>query len=207
MAKPRSKLKQSLKQLAEIQVNDWDFMALMNKDIKDVEITNSLRKLGNLQVMEWDFRTVLPAVSNLANREVDVAGMFRRAANYKVIEWDFRKPFQGVSKPILSHGEMQALTGRLKDFLQYTAASLVADPKHAQIRTQQIAPQVLRLKLVLTKRDAAMLIGTGGHTAAALRHILKAVAGKQGIHVLLQILSHEEDAAAQQMAREPSAHI
>lgn len=201
MSKPISKLTHSLKQLAELQVNDWDFMALMNKDIKDVEFTKSLRKLGDLQVMEWNFRTVLPAVSKLANQEIDVPGMLRRTANYKVMEWDFRKPVHGERKPELSADERQAFIGRLKDFLQYMAISLIDEPDHAQIKIHEIQPKVLRLRLVLTQRDAAMMIGTGGHTAAAIRRIIKAVAGEHGIHVLLQILSHQQEIAEMEAVR------
>jgi predicted RNA-binding protein YlqC (UPF0109 family) len=204
MSNSMSKITGSLKHLGEIQVNDWDFMALLNKDIKEVEIGKSLRKLGNLRVMEWDFRTVLPAVEKIANREVDLTGMLKRTANYKVMEWDFRKPFpshrcaemrQSAGPTSLGDSEMQALIARLKNFLQYVAVNLIDEPNHAQIRIQEIGPNVLRVKMVLTKRDAAMLIGTEGHTAAAIRRILKAAAMASGVQALLQIQSHEEEIA------------
>lgn len=75
------KISDSLKQLGEIQVNDWDFMALLHKDIKELEIGPSLRKLGNIRVMEWDFKNVMPAVDRLAKQEVDLLDMVKRTAN------------------------------------------------------------------------------------------------------------------------------
>lgn len=199
-----SKFTESLKHIGEIHVNEWDFMALLHKDIKEVEIAKSLRKLGGIRVMEWDFRTVLPAVEKIAKHEVDLGGMLKRTANYKVMEWDFRKPLPSDRCPAsreaagptpLSDAEMQALIVRLKDFLQYVAVNLIDEPNHAQIKIREIGPNVLRVKVVLTKRDAAMLIGTEGHTAAAIRRILKAAATASGAQVLLQIQSHEEEIA------------
>ena len=121
MPKRISKLASSLKQLGEIQVTEWDFMALLNTDIRELEISRSLRRLGSIRVMEWDFRTVLPAVKKLANQEVDVVDFVKRTAHYKVMEWDFRSALQAEHKPApqepagpigqcLSREEMQALT-------------------------------------------------------------------------------------------------
>ena len=90
MPKRVSEIAQTLKQLGDIQVTEWDFMELLNTEIKDLEISRSLKRLGNIQVMEWDFRTVLPAVKKVANQEVDVVDFFKRTANYKVMDWDFR---------------------------------------------------------------------------------------------------------------------
>jgi uncharacterized protein len=196
MAKRISKLATSLKHLGEIQVTDWDFMDLLNKDVKDLELARSLRRLGAIQVMEWDFRTVLPAVNRLAHREVDLVDIVRRTASYKVMEWDFRSAASPDAKTAsaLNKEEIQALIVQLKNFLQFVAVNLIDEPAHAQIRVQEIETNVLRVKLVLTKRDTATLIGTGGHTAAAIRDILKAAAGARGVQVLLRIVSHEEDA-------------
>jgi len=207
MSKRISKIAKSLKEIGDIQVNDWDFMALLNKDIKELEIGNSLRKLGNIQVMEWDFKTAIPAVKKIAQQEVDVVDLIKRAANYKVIDWDFKsaepeKPKPAPKKPekktkkSLSRKKMNSIVTRLKDFLQYVAVNLIDQPDHAQIKVLEIAPNVVRFKLVLVKRDVAMLIGTEGHTAAAIRSILKAAAEMHGIHALLEILTHEEEAAA-----------
>lgn len=203
MASRISKLASSLKQLGEIQVTEFDFMELLNKDIRELEIGRSLRKLGNVQVMEWDFRDVLPAVSKLANQEVDLVDLVKRTAHYKVLEWDFRDVLSSgrgdgvavVERPAverLSAEAMQELVLRLKDFLQYVVVNLIDQPGHAQIKVLEIAPNVLRFQLVMVKRDVAMLIGREGHTATAIRNILKAVGGMSGVHVLLQIHSQEE---------------
>jgi uncharacterized protein len=201
MPNPISKLASSIKHLGEIQVTELDFMDLLNKDIRELEIGRSLRKLGNIRVMEWDFRTVLPAVNKLAHKEVDLVDIVKRTARYKVMEWDFRNALNPEGEPApsgkqeLDPGEMQALIVRLKNFLQYVAVNLIDEPNHAQIKVQEIAPKVLRFRIILVKRDVAMLIGKEGHTASAIRNILKAAAGIHGVAALLQIHSHEEEMA------------
>jgi predicted RNA-binding protein YlqC (UPF0109 family) len=197
-----SKLATSLKHLGEMEVNHWDFKALLNKDIKELEFSRSLRKLGSVQVMEWDFRTVLPAVNRIAHQEVDVIDLIRRTANYKVMEWDFRNPApepkedpseQGV-KPI-SPEEMQLLIVKLKNFLEYVAINLIDEPGHARIKVREIEPNVLRFKLILVNRDVSMLIGREGHTASAIRSVLQAASRVHGVQTILQIHSHETEAS------------
>jgi predicted RNA-binding protein YlqC (UPF0109 family) len=206
MPKRPSKIAASLKQLGDIQVTDWDFMELLNTEIKDLEISRSLKRLGAVQVMDWDFHSVIPAVKRVANQEVDVVDLFKRTAHYKVMDWDFRsaphagpKPPQGAPQPpaggAVSPDEMQSITTKLKNFIEYVAVNLIDEPGHAQIKVTPLGPQGLRFRLVLVKKDVAMLIGREGFTAAAIRNILKATAAKHGVQVLLQIHSHEEEAA------------
>lgn len=196
MSKQNNKRGSSSKQPEETEDLATDFMELMNKDIRDLEIARSLRKLGNCKVMEWDFRDVLPAVNKLAHQEVDIAGFLKRTAHYKVMDWDFRDMLPSKSgKSQTDSAEMQALILRLKDFLQYVATHLTDAPEHAQIKVSEISPGVLNFKLVMMKRDVAMLIGTEGHTAAAIRGMMKAAAARHGVHVLLRIHSHEEETA------------
>ncbi len=195
MSKRISEITTSLKQLADIQVTDWDFEGLMHKDIRELEFTRSLRRLGNIQVANWDFRSVLPAVGKLAQQEVDVIGIVRRTASYKVMDWDFRSPLQPQPPLQMSVDDMQSLILRLKNFLQYVASQLIDEPGHAQIKVREIAPAVLRFSLILVKRDAAMLIGREGHTAAAIRSLIKAAAATRGVQALLEIHSHEEESA------------
>lgn len=201
MSKHRTGLADSLKQLAEIQVTDWDLMELLHKDIRDLEIANSLKRLGAVKVMEWDFHSVMPAVRRTANIEVDVVGCFKRAAAYKVLEWDFRQALSGErahdEKPgrqvrEVDQATMDELAGRLTAFVEYVAGHLIDEPRHMRVRSERIAPDVLRLTVVLVRRDASMLLGTGGHTAAAIRNVLKSVGAACGVHVLLQILTHEQ---------------
>ena len=193
-----SKFTNSLKELGEIQVTELDFMELLNKDIRDLEISRSLKRLGNIRVMEWDFRTVLPAVNKFAHQEVDLVDLVRRTAHYKVMDWDFRsalasEPSESL-KDHLSPAEMQALILRLKNFLQYVVVNLIDEPTQAQIKVQEIAPNVLRFRLVLVRKDVAMLIGRDGQTASAIRGILKNTAVAKGAHALLLIHTPEEEA-------------
>jgi predicted RNA-binding protein YlqC (UPF0109 family) len=156
--------------------------------------------------MEWDFRAVLPAVKKAANQEVDVVDFFKRTANYRVMDWDFRSALHPEPPPappepvtrdvqLIPPDEMQAITTKLKNFLQYVAVNLIDEPGHAQIKVLPLGPNALRFKLVLVKKDVAMLVGREGFTAAAMRSILKATAAKYGVQALLQIHSHEDEAA------------
>jgi uncharacterized protein len=201
-----SKIASSLKQLGDIQVTDWDFMGLLHTEIRELEIARSLRRLGSIKVIDWDFRTVLPAVKKAACQEVDVVDFFKRTAHYKVMEWDFRRHVPVESKPVplepampvtttIRPEEMQTITLRLKNFLQFVVVNLIDEPSQAQIKVSQIGPSGLRFKLVLVQKDVAMLIGREGHVAAAIRNILKDTAAIHGVQPLLQILSHEEEIA------------
>ena len=82
----------------------------------------------------------------------------------------------------------------MKNFLQYVAVNLIDEPAQAQLKVAELAPKRLRFKLVLAKPDVAMLIGRNGFTASAIRSVLKAAAEREGVHVSLQIHSHEEEA-------------
>jgi predicted RNA-binding protein YlqC (UPF0109 family) len=196
MPRRASKIADSLKQLGAIQVTDWDFMGLLNTEIKELEISRSLSRLGRTQVMEWDFRAALPAVKRVANQEVDLVSLLKRTASYKVMDWDFKSVRPMVpAAPSISRDDMQAILVRLKNFLQYVAVNLIDEPDHAQIKVTEMGPTGLRFKLVLVKKDVVLLIGREGHTAAAIRNILKAAAATHGVQVLLQIHSHEEEAA------------
>ncbi len=192
-----SEIADSLRQIGEIQVSDWDLKGLLNTDIKDLEIGTSLRKLGNRKVLEWDFKEALPKVHKLAYQEVDLVGWVKRAAHYKVMEWDFRSAADGdpAGPEVPDPEKMQELIGRLKGFLHFVAVNLIDEPDRAQIRIQEIAPGVLRFKLVVTGGDLKTLLGRDGCTASAIRNLLKVAARAEGVHALLQILSQEEDVA------------
>ncbi len=89
---------------------------------------------------------------------------------------------------------MQAVTDRLKNFLQYVAVNLIDEPSQAQLKVAELGPKRLRFKLVLSKQDVAMMIGRNGFTASAIRSVLKAAADREGVQVTLQIHSQEEEA-------------
>ncbi len=88
---------------------------------------------------------------------------------------------------------MQAVTDRLRNFLQYIAVNMIEDPKSAQLKIAELGPKHLRFKLVVSREDVAVLIGRNGFTIAALRNVLKAAAEPEGYKVQLQIHSHEEE--------------
>ncbi len=174
--------------------------------------TESLRRLGQTKVCEWDFKDVIPALKLAANTEIDFPGMFKRAANIKVCEWDFRTAWPAWNAPrkrlepalasAISFGraEMTVVTERLKSFLWYVVVSLIDEPSRVQLKVIELGPNGLRFKLVLPQREAMILIGRNGCTAAAVRNVLKAAAKQHGIQVLLQIHSHAEEAVL--LARE-----
>ena len=205
MAKRVSKIADSLKQLGEIQVSDWDFIALLNTEVRELEIARSLKRLASIQVTEWDFRTVLPAVKKAASQEVDLVNFFKRTAHYKVMEWDFRSappivrqsapPELVPSEKSISPDEMQAVTLRLKNFLQFMTVNLIDKPDHAQIKVVSIGQTGLRFRLVLAQTDVAILIGREGQTASAIRNIVKTTAAMHGVQALLQIHSVEDELA------------
>lgn len=197
MSSRASKIASSLKQLGEIQVNDWDFMGLLNTDIENLEITRSLRKLGQIQVADWDFKDVLPAVKKVAHQEVDVVDLLKRTANYKVLDWDFRHPSPESAAEEKKRADLSGLkdvSTRLTNFLEYVLVNLIEDPDTARILVTPLVPTGLRFKVVLAKRDLAMLIGRDGQSAAAIRGIMKSVGREHAVEVVLNMHSHEEEA-------------
>lgn len=198
-----SEIADSLRQIGEIQVSDWDLKGLLNTDLKDLEIGPSLRKLGNRKVIDWDFKEALPKVHKLAYQEVDLVGWMKRAAHYKVMEWDFRSAADGdpAGPEVPDPERMQELIGRLKGFLHFVTVNLIDEPDRAQIRIQEIGPGVLRFKIVVTSGDLKTLLGRDGVTASSIRNLLKTAARAEGVHALLQILSQEEDVAQEMRDR------
>lgn len=196
-----SRFTESLKRIGDIEVTEWDFAQLLHRDIEDLEVTRSLRRLGGMRVTEWEFKDVLPAMNRLAHKEVDLVDIFKRAAAYRVMEWDFNTTARSQSKagelPV-SDEEIGSISRRLEKFLGFVAAGLIEQPAHARISMRQIAPAVLCFRLILVKRDAAILIGHGGHGAAAIRRIMQAVGETRRVKILLRVLTHEEAAAEDQ---------
>jgi predicted RNA-binding protein YlqC (UPF0109 family) len=82
--------------------------------------------------------------------------------------------------------------------------NLIDEPGHAKINVQEIAANVMRFRLVMLKKDTAMLIGLEGHTASAIRNLLKAAAAMHGVQALLEIHSHEQETALAYKAKSRS---
>jgi predicted RNA-binding protein YlqC (UPF0109 family) len=192
-----SKLASSLKQIGEIQVAEWDFMGLLNTEIHELELARSLRRLGAIKVTDWEFTEVLPAIRQTANREVDLAGIFRKAARTKIMERDFnlrngRGSEVGSPPPHEDAANRERVKQGLGNFLQFVVANLVDEPDQAGIQAKEMGPSGLCFQVTLAARDVAVLIGREGHTAAAIRRILQATGGRQGVQVLLHIQAHDE---------------
>lgn len=198
MARPNKKLSKSLRELGEIQVNSWELPEFLNKDISDLELSRAVQRLGNIRVTNWDLKEVIPTLQRLAHREVDIVGLLKRAADYKVNDWDIRQALlkSRAKEKKLSRQELKELGGKLENFLRYMVDHLVDEPDHASILVDEIAPQVLRCRVILKQRDLSMLIGMNGLTATPLRRVLKDIALQAGAYCLLQIQTHEEAAAA-----------
>lgn len=173
--------------------------SIFQRDIKDLEIGKSLRRLGKVRVTEWEFSDFLPAVNRVARTEIDIDGFVRKAANFQVTEWDLKdllikREKRRSRRPPPSPAEMLKLSGDLTRFIRFITRSLIDQSDMAEIRVQQPFPDTFMIQLVLCKRDAAALIGHGGHTAAAIRAIIKDVARYRGARATLRIMTDEEDA-------------
>lgn len=191
-----AKIASSLKQIGDIQVTEWDFMGLLNTEIRELEFARSLRRLGAIRVTEWDFSEVIPAIRETANREVDLSRIFRKAARTRIMERDFNSKVGSVENPSSSatlgkHPKRERVKANLEGFLGYAVAHLIDEPEQARIRLKEMGPSGLCFQVLLAERDVAALIGRGGHTAAALRRILQAVGARDGVQVLLHIQTHE----------------
>lgn len=198
MPKRNSRLTQSLRELGDIQVNDWELPQFLNKDISELEFSRAVQRLGQVQVTDWDIKEVVPALQRLAHREVDVVDLLKQAASYKINDWDIRKALlrSRADAKRLSNSELKSISDRLSSYLRYMVDQLVDEPQYATIESDEIAPQVLRFRVILKQRDLSMLIGMNGYTASPIRRILKDVALQAGAYAVLQIQTHEEAAKA-----------
>lgn len=89
---------------------------------------------------------------------------------------------------------MEAVSQRIKAFLQFIAVNMIDDPSKAVLKVAELGPKKLRFKLVLASADVAVLIGRNGFTVSAIRNALKMAAEREGVQVSLLIHSHEEEA-------------
>ena len=185
-----------MRELGEIHVNDWELPEFLNKDITELEISRAVQRLGQVQVTDWDLKDVVPALQKLAKKEVDIVSLLKNAANYKINDWDVRKALLSSRAKAneLSKQEVEAISKRLQNYLRYMVDQLVDEPEYANIVVEELAPQVLRFRVMLKQRDLSMFIGMNGYTANPVRRILKETALQAGICAILQIQTHEEAA-------------
>ena len=168
MAKRKPRLTQSLRELGDMHVNDWELPEFLNKEISELEISRAVHRLGQIHVTDWDLKDVVPALQKLAKREVDIVSLLKNAANYKVNDWDIRKALLSSRAKAnqLSRREIQEISERLQNYLRYMVEQLVDEPEY----------------------------GMNGYTANPVRRILKETALQSGICAILQIQTHEEAA-------------
>lgn len=170
MSKHRSKVDKAEIPLEQKKVGRKKFREIIHTNIQDLEIGDALKRLGNIQVIEWELRKPKVPVDEAA-----------------------AEPSAKAPKRKIKTKDLKALTECLNHFLQYLVMNLVDEPSKSQIDISEISPGVLRIKLVLVKRDVAMLIGRDGLTAEPIRSLLKSMGKKIGVDVLLKIVSHEEN--------------
>lgn len=92
--------------------------------------------------------------------------------------------------------KMKQLTESIGKYLLAVVSPLIKKPQNAELRVAATpAGDLVRFRLVLEQSDVARVIGRNGMTASAIRSLAKAAGEKQGIKVVVHILSHEEAAA------------
>jgi predicted RNA-binding protein YlqC (UPF0109 family) len=76
----------------------------------------------------------------------------------------------------------------MKELLEYLARGLVDSPDEVEITEVQEDDGTLVLELSVAPDDYGSVIGRGGHTASALRTVIKAAAVKDKRRVFVDIV-------------------
>lgn len=195
-------LSRALRRLSNVRVTEWEFRDILPKvkeiAAKEVDPVDLLKRTANFRVNDWEFTETLPNVKELASSEVDVLNFFKRTANIRVNDWEIgggriseTGQLQRPTPP--SAEEAQTHIRKLSEFLGFVTRNLIEEPDKAVIMVSTPSPSEIRFRLVLTSRDSAALIGHGGHTAAAIRNLIKDAGSRSRFFVDLKILSHEEE--------------
>lgn len=88
---------------------------------------------------------------------------------------------------------MQQLIESIGKYLLAAVSPLIRHPEAAELRVAQTEEgDGVRFRLLLDQGDVARVIGRNGMTASAIRSLAKAAGEKQGIKVVIHILSKEE---------------
>lgn len=91
---------------------------------------------------------------------------------------------------------MQQLIESLGKYLLAVTTPLIKHPEEAELRVASSQEgDILRLRLVLRKEDVSQVIGRNGMTASAIRSLAKSAGERQGVKVIIHIISQEEAAA------------
>ncbi len=93
---------------------------------------------------------------------------------------------------------MQPLTESIGKYLLTVVSPLIQNPDSAELRVAASDDgKYIRFRLILEQVDVARVIGRNGMTASAIRSLAKAAGDKQGVKVVVHILSKEEAAEEQ----------
>jgi uncharacterized protein len=76
----------------------------------------------------------------------------------------------------------------VKELLEYLARGLVDSPDQVQVNEVREGDGTVVLELSVAQEDYGSVIGRGGHTAAALRTVIKAAAVKERVRVFVDIV-------------------
>lgn len=88
---------------------------------------------------------------------------------------------------------MQQLIETIGKYLLTVTSPLLKHPEKAQLRVAQAKDQnMIRFRLVVDPEDISVLIGRNGMTASSIRSLAKAAGEKQGIKVVVRIISSDE---------------
>ncbi len=88
---------------------------------------------------------------------------------------------------------MQQLVETIGKYLLAVTSPLLKHPEKAQLRVAQAKDyNMVRFRLVVDPEDVPMLIGRNGMMASAIRSLAKAAGEKQGVRVVVRILSSDE---------------
>jgi len=177
--------------------------SILHRDIKDLHLLRSLRRLANRRVSEWELRDLpnlkvteweLRDLPNVKLTDWELSDI----ANYRVTDWELSSLLGRRRKRIApappSPKQMEMLGESLTRFIRFVTKNLADDHAQAEIRVTHTGPGSLEIQVILSRRDAAAIIGHGGHTAEAIRNVVKAVSREKRARVRLSILTKEEAA-------------
>lgn len=75
----------------------------------------------------------------------------------------------------------------LREFLMYSIANLIENPKQASIGVGHTASGAIGYRVQLAPDDVRRVVGKNGYTISAIRSLLNVAAQKHGVKVSLRI--------------------
>ncbi len=88
---------------------------------------------------------------------------------------------------------MQQLIEKIGKYLLTVTTPLIKHPETLQLRVARAKDlNMVRFRLVADPDDVAILVGRNGMTASAIRSLAKATGEKEGMRVVVRIISSDE---------------